>query len=127
MTLRWREEDGGYVLESSFPLLGKRGPRIAPSGVEAGLLRRRRWDWGAIAAVMWDDSRGGVLALCIHGDPWVKHLPVLAPVWVMSWQATRALLEPIRPLVERMGARIENRDEPRTHWWHLHPDAKRTS
>jgi len=127
MTLRWREEHGEYILESSFPLLGTRGPRIAPSGFEAGLLRGRRWDWETIAAVTWDRGYEGLdsLALCIRGDPWVKELPVVAWRWEISTDASRALLETVRPLVERMGARVENRDEPATHWWHLHPDAKR--
>ena len=57
MTLRWREEHGEYILESSFPLLGTRGPRIAPSGFEAGC-------YGA-------DDGTGKPSRQLHGTVWL--------------------------------------------------------
>ena len=127
MTLRWREEHGEYILESSFPLLGRQGPgsrrpglRPDATGQTMGLGNHRGSYMGPCGYEGLDS-----LALCIRGDPWVKELPVVAWRWEISTDASRALLETVRPLVERMGARVENRDEPATHWWHLHPDAKR--
>ena len=64
------------------------------------------------------------LAVCVHGDPYVKALPVPLFGWDSSWDQVCALLEPVRPVVEAMGARVENRDEPATDWWHLDPDAR---
>lgn len=91
------------------------------------MLRGRRWDWESIAAMTWDLTYEGPasLALCIRGDPWVKGLSVVAWRWEVSWEACRELLETVRPLVDQIGARVENRDEPATYWWHLEPDAKR--
>ena len=126
MTLSWRVEDDVAVLESGFPLLGKRGPRIDRLGVEGGLLRRRRWPWRDVAALTWDTGhQGGALAVCVYGDPWVKQLGMVAWRWDASWDAVRSLLEEIRPFVERIGGRVENRDEAATHWWHLEPGARR--
>ena len=70
MTLRWCQEDGGYILQSSFPLLGNRGPKIKRFGVEGGFWRTRRWNWETIAAVTWDAHFGGY--------------PSLASVWTPS-------------------------------------------
>lgn len=126
MTAEWKIDGTDLVLESSAPLLGRRGPRVGPSGIEGGLLRRKRWQWSAIAAVTWDIAGRGAasLAVCIHGDPWVRALPVPLFGWDMSWDQVRALLEPIRPIITAMGARVENRDEAAIHWWHLDPDAR---
>jgi hypothetical protein len=128
MTLRWRRDGEDFVLESSMPVLRHRGPRLGPSGVEAGLLRRRAWHWPAIAVVTWDLASGGhaSLAVCLYGDPYTKSLTMNGSLWeVHPWDRVRVLLEPIRPLVEAMGARVEDRDEPATHWWYLDPDARR--
>lgn len=57
--------------------------------------------------------------------PWVKELPVVTWVWRHSRDDWRAVLEQIRPVVEQMGARLENRDEAATDWWHLDPEARR--
>lgn len=128
MMAEWRMDGDDYVLGSSLPALGRRGLRVGPSGIEAGLLRRKTWRWPAIAAVSWDryPYPTGSLAVCLYGDPWVKTLPVPVWRWQSSWDHVRALLEQIRPIVEAMGARVENRDEPATDWWHLHPDARPT-
>ncbi|HVF14599.1 MAG TPA: hypothetical protein VM942_08365 [Acidimicrobiales bacterium] len=126
MTAEWRQDGDDLVLESSLPVFGRRGPRVGPSGIEAGLLRRKRWHWPEIAAVTWDrDDYAASLAVCIHGDPWVKKVPLPLWMWDSSWDQVRALLAPISAIVEAMGARVENRDEPATDWWHLHPDARR--
>jgi hypothetical protein len=130
--LRWSREGEDFVLEYSLsiPLLGKLGPRIGPAGVVGGGLRRKRWRWPDIAVVTWDLGAGGqaTLAVCLYGDPYVKALDPIGPwrwSWTEPWEEVRALLEPIRPLVEAHGARVENRDEPATHWWYLDPKARR--
>jgi hypothetical protein len=137
VTFWWGMDGEDFVLESSSRLLRRRGPRLGPSGIEAGLLRRKTWQWHAVSVVTWDIDANGLpcLALCLFGDPWVKALPLpwsQLPWWPPPpWEPdspqgqVRALLEPIRPLVEKMGARVENRNEGATHWWHLHPDARR--
>ena len=136
MAFAWKKDGDDFVLESSALAMRRRGPRVGPSGIEAGLLRRKRWQWPEIAVVTWDLDMNGLpsLAVCIFGDPRVKALPVPWPPLPWSppppwepdspWGQVRALLEPIRPLVEAMGARVVNREEPATHWWHLHPDAR---
>ncbi len=127
MSVRWQKDGEYHLLVSSFPWLGQRGPRVGPAGIEAGIFRRRSWPWSDIAAVTWDldwNSRG-TLAVCLHGDPWVKVLPAVVWSWPRSWDEWRGLLEQIRPVVEQMGARLENRDEAATHWWHLDPEARR--
>lgn len=126
MALRWREEAESRALVSSVPLLGKRGPSVDRFGVEAGLWQRRRREWSDVAALTWGDGRdGGTLAVCLYGDPWVKRLSMAAWAWEVSWGTCRELLEEVRPFVERVGGRVENRDEAATHWWHLQPEAKR--
>ncbi len=82
-----------------------------------------------MAAVTWDrgyDGATATLALCVHGDPWVKTLPLTAWRWDTMPAVVRALLEPIRSIVEANGARVEDRDEPATDWWYLDPDARRS-
>lgn len=128
MTLRWRFDGEDYILESSLPVIGRRGPRIGRAGVEDGILRRRTRPWREIAALTWDLGGGGTatLAMCIFGDPWVKELSSPATAWSNRWEEWRGLLEQVRPFVEEMGCRVENREEPATHWWHLDPDAGRS-
>lgn len=127
MSLRWQKEGDDHILVSSVPVLGRRGPRIGAEGVESGLLWRKTWPWADIAAVSWDQDTEGLacLAVCIRRDPWVKVVPVGTWAWNFSWDDCRGLLEEIRPVVEQMGARLENRDEAATHWWHLDPEARR--
>ncbi len=76
VTLRWRVDGEDYILESSVPVIGRRGPRIGRTGVEDGLLRRRTRPWREVAALTWDLGGGGnaTLAVCIFGNPWVKEL-----------------------------------------------------
>lgn len=64
--------------------------------------------------------------MCIFGDPWVKELSSPATAFSNRWEERRGLLEQVRPFVEEMGCRVENREEPATHWWHLDPDAERS-
>ena len=125
MGVAWRPDGDDLVLVSTFPLLGGRGPRVSAAGIEAGILRRRLWAWDQIAAVTWDLRGDAQLAVCIYGDPYVHGLPL--PAWASDrrWDVWRERLEEIRPVVERYGSRIENRVEAATHWWHLHPDARR--
>ncbi len=49
----------------------------------------------------------------------------MAWCWDVTWEKSRSLLEEIRPVVEEMGARVENREEAAVHWWHLDPEARR--
>jgi hypothetical protein len=124
--LRWQKDGDDHVLVSSVPVLGRRGPRIGPEGIASGLLWRKTWPWAGIAAVSWDVIDGaGTLALCLHRDAWPKELSTWAWPWDITWEKCRALLEEIRPVVERMGARVENREEAAVHWWHLDPEARR--
>ena len=126
MTVAWRKDGDDFVLEPGLPGLRRRGVRVGPSGIESGLLRRKRWAWPAIAAVTWDGRpHQGALAVCLRGDPWVKELSAPVLLWNRSPDRLCALLEEIRPLVEAMGARVEGRDEAATHWWHLDPEARR--
>lgn len=76
MTLSWRLDGEDHVLESSVPLIGRRGPRIGRAGVEDGLLWRKTRPWSEIAALTWDLGGSGTatFAVCIFGDPWVKEL-----------------------------------------------------
>lgn len=125
-SLTWRESGNALVLESSVPVLGRRGPRFDPTGVATGILWRKLWEWPDVTFVTWDvaGNVGGALAVCIHGDPWVKELRVVA--WGhLPWDEARALLEHIRPVVEGFGGCVENRSDGATHWWHLHPEARR--
>lgn len=126
MTLRWQQEGDDHVLVSSVPVLGGRGPTITSEGIEDGLLWRRVWPWPSIAAVSWDVIEGGgTLAVCLHRDPWPKEMGPMAWCWDVTWEKSRSLLEEIRPVVEEMGARVENREEAAVHWWHLDPEARR--
>jgi len=102
----WRINGEDFMLFS--PVTRPRGGRIGPSGVQSGVILRKRWTWDQIAVVTWDSARGAFIAVCLYGDPYPKSLSPGA----RHWRDIRTLLEPVRPLVESRGARVETEMTP---------------
>src|ERR1700730_10468657 len=85
---RWRHRDGSLIASDWL----HRRLILTEKGIfSRELLRRRIWRWDEVAALSWDTGwrSAFLLAVCVRGDPWVKHG---APKW-MSASVVQALLE----------------------------------
>jgi hypothetical protein len=65
------------VRASRWPLLRRRRVVANAEGLSAHGLRRRHWSWKGVAVIAHDSLHGAsYLAVCLHGDPYVRSLPV---------------------------------------------------